>query len=223
MIVSLIIGKECINHRFGEKMENMHILFAITVALCSLSLGCTDVHTETGFTGFEQYQEAYDLANNTTNNIILVHITYGQNRWDGYFNSIQYRFIDIDFNTTSSSFVELSEIYVYVKKNEGLKKKVNCMRYPRSTKVTEGLDIESISINAVEAYNIALNNDDIKDYLKEAEKNWGLCIESAKLTNSYKWFFKWSYNTDPFGEGGAPAWIEIDARTGEVVEIMTSR
>jgi len=81
------------------------------------------------------------------------------------------------------------------------------------------INITSDVIDCDKAYKIAINNSIIKEYIKNSENAYSVDFEGATLDILYKWSFRWIYREKKDVEGGIIAYIEIDAKSGDIIRV----
>lgn len=140
---------------------------------------------------------AEQLALNWSDNATLVHIT-GKPQ-----EAFAFRYWD-----TTNNAINCMEVTVYANKTTQTRL-TRCLHdeYP----------ISNWTIDSDEAYNIAMNNDKIKSFMRHNPALDSFSLASPTTTGNSVWYIHWAYNASI----DDPKWaqIQIDANTGEVLYV----
>jgi len=169
-----------------------------------------------GYTGFENLNNAIDIASNISkNNTSLEMIQCFDHISKGHYRTVRYTFTYQKISNYTASFIEIT----YELGNEPTYKEI--VGVP-ATQIIELKMIEYIPnhIDSDEAYQIAKNNPKIEAYITNGNRCGTLHFYGATFSgqNPMVWAMNWEYSDD---HPGINAYIHINAETGEVLKVYT--
>ena len=201
-------------------MENkITILVVMLLVVVALGSGCVedggDSNTDNGITAMEGKEITDRIAYNWTPDAKLIGIHKGDEMvspgkclmWFFYYynssnQSLPYHYIKIEMYSNGDAISIVLNNWWFTNKSK---------------------PIENWTIDSEDAYNIAINNNEIKKWLEINDK---AKVEGFHLVNSYDNYTnpRWVIQIDNYEKGndGIFATIDIDAITGEVLEVITT-
>jgi len=176
-----------------------------------------------GYTGLEKVEEAYLLIENDTNSLYLRSIQCFNHIKNAHFKTINYGFFDIRYDDETgnySYYVGIEVVFRYGEETLIRRTKISQYSFPNPNfgDSLANIDINKSLVDSENAYDIATNNEKMKEFLRKANK-YSYSLSDAGMGYDYNWYFKWIYDDNPRDEGWLTAYIEIDARNGEIVEV----
>ncbi len=199
------------------------ILIVLLIAPIGFFLNFLEKPHERGYTGLEKYDEARELANTSSEEVYLSRILCLDHVGGGRFKTVRYDFFELIFDYNNS--ICLIQKWIVVDFSYGKNPVLDVSQRSDEMPISDAkfINVTSISFDTDTAYDIALENSILKDYFKKWEKSKSATALSLRGSMSIheEWSFHWYYNSHPAEESDIPAWVQVDARTGEVTEVIT--
>ena len=182
-----------------------------------------------GYTGLEKLKEAYNLAKNETNNLYLRRIDC-ENTFDGmyefnglakkgFFYKIVYYFWDIRYDFNTSTYMRHDWLRVtYTYGNEPFVYRHNAGKSEaKDIPLIDVIKLSDTVIDTDEAYNIAMSNLKIKDFVNQQTEINSYDSTRADLGTDLIWTFYWKVTPQKMDPKDYPgARVKIDAIRGRI-------